>query len=157
MVYVSEEVMDRLKGRNPTRSLEMTEDERARARRRRGQTPEGRMEMNDQLTLRQRAHVLRMIVAYTPPIEPGLHAKALRDADTLEIEAARREAEAKVVKRCDRLDPPVCLHPDACRVECAFNKPANACAADAPPPPSRTNWEKENDRPTDAGAVARTD
>jgi hypothetical protein len=44
----------------------------------------------DKLSAGQRAHILRMIVAYTSPTESGLHAKALHDADLLE-EAARRE------------------------------------------------------------------
>lgn len=39
-------------------------------------------------------------------------------------EAARREGAE--TKRCDRLDPPACLHPDACKTVCTFDKPASA-------------------------------
>lgn len=59
MVYVSEEVMDRLKGRSPTRSLEMTEDERARA----GQYFRIQIPITDRRGLKHAAERLRRIAS----------------------------------------------------------------------------------------------
>lgn len=59
MVYVSEEVMDKIKGRSPTRSLEMTDDERARV----GQYFRIQIPIIDRGYLKDSANILRRIAA----------------------------------------------------------------------------------------------